>query len=167
MAELSATTLEEVFSQYMATTLVTLIKYVAVDNTGTEVVNRYVDNWESITSNGEDFISAAFKIAIGSDEADSMPQVSLVFDAGDREIISQLREYNEAPKVYISVIVAERPDTIEIPEVEFEVVDWTVKNTEVTMTLETEPVLNEPIVGDKVTPEIFPLLWENVVLSSS
>lgn len=164
MPNLSATTVEEVFSQYMPTTLVPLIRYITQDNNGTEVVNRYACSRESIISNGEVFAAAAFSITIVSDEEDTMPQVSLVFDSGDRQIISQLREYDESPIIYLSVVVAERPDIIELQEVEFEVKEWTVKNTEVTMTLETEPVLNEPIVGDKVTPLLFPLLWENVVI---
>lgn len=165
MPDLSTQTLDEVFSQYMPTTPLSLIRYVGVDNQGNEITRRYVNDYSDIVSNGQIYSKAAFEISLGSDEADNMPTVNLVFDSGDRTIVNQLREFNESPKVYYSVIIAERPDVVEIPEIEFNVKDWVLKDSTVSLTLETEPVLNEPIVGDIVTPQLFPFLWNNVTVS--
>jgi hypothetical protein len=165
MPDLSPETLEEVFAQYMPTTLLPLIRYSGVDNNGDPVERFYVNNWENITSNRQVYQAAAFKMSLGSDESDNMPAVTLTFDSGDRQVINELRQFNEAPKIYLSVIVAERPDEVELPEIEFQAKDWTVKDSAVTINLESEPVLNEPIVGDIVTPQLFPLLWENVTVT--
>lgn len=165
MPTLSTQTLEEVFAQYMPTTLLPLLRYEGIDNEGGTVERRYVSNWQAITSNGKVYEAAAFKISLGADEADNMPTVNLVHDSGDTQLVRELRAFNEAPRVYVSVIVAERPDVVEIPEIEFKVKEWTVKDTTINITLETEPVLNEQIVGDIVTPQLFPFLWENVTVS--
>lgn len=161
----SVQTLDEIFAQSMPTTPLPLIRYVGVDNTGSSVEKRYVANYEDITSNGLLYNKAAFEISLGSDEADNMPTVTLTYDGGDRQLVSELREFDEAPVVYFSVIVAERPDVVEIPEIEFKVKEWILQDSTVTITLEAEPVLSEPIVGDIVTPQLFPLLWSNVTIS--
>lgn len=157
-------TLEEIFAQFMPSTLIYLMRYVGIDNNGQEVVYHYTPNYESITSNGVTYLPAAFRVRLGTDSKDNMPTVNLTYDAGDRSIVNQLREFNTAPKVYISVVVAERPDVIEIPEVEFEVENWTIQDNAISASLKAEPVLNEPIPGDRVTPQLFPLLWENVTI---
>lgn len=161
---MSPETLEEVFAQYMPTTLIPLIRYEGKDNSGNIVERRYVSNWESITSNGKVFQKAAFKMALGTDSADSMPTVTLSYDGGDMQTVNELRVYNEAPKIYFSVVVAERPNVVEVEEIEFEVKEWNLKDSALNITLQVEPVLNEPIVGDLVTPQLFPLLWENVTV---
>ena len=165
MPNLTTETLEEVFAQYMPTVLVPLIRYEGFDNSGNTVEYRYVANWEDVVSNGETYSAAAFRISLGSDDSENMPTISLTYDAGDRQVVSELREFDEAPKIYMSAVVAERPDVVEIPEMEFEVKEWTLKDSTVNITLEAEPVLNEAIVGDIVTPNIFPLLWENVTVA--
>ncbi|WP_290738431.1 hypothetical protein [Haliea sp.] len=164
MPDLTPDTLQDVFSQYMPTTLLPLLRYKGFDNDGNVVNKYYVNNWQPITSNGQVYQAAAFKMSLGSDESDNMPDVTLTFDSGDRQVINELRIFNEAPDVYLSVVVAERPDVVELPEIEFRAKEWTVKDSAVTIQLESEPVLSEPIVGDIVTPNIFPLLWENVTV---
>lgn len=165
MPDLSVETLEEVFADYMPTTLIPLIRYKGYDNSGNEVEHHYAANWKDITSNGVTYSAAAFKIALISDESDNVPTVTLSYDAGDQQLIAELREYDEAPRIYLQYVIAERPNVIEIPEIEFEATQWVVQASSVSITLRTEPVLEEPIVGDIVTPQIFPFLWENVTVS--
>lgn len=157
-------TLKEIFAQYMPTTLIYLMRYVGVDNDGNTVERFFTPNYEPIQSNGTVYQPAAFRISLGKDSSEGMPTVRLNYDGGDRQVVNELRVFNEAPKIYVSVVVAERPDTVEIAEVEFEIENWTVSDNAIQAQLITEPVLNEPIPGDRITPQLFPLLWENVTV---
>ena len=162
MRDISVQTLEELFAEFIPATTLYLLRVVGVDNQGTEITRRYVQNWNPVVSNGQTYQAAAFKIALANDSADGLPAISLAFDSGDSTVINQLRDFDKKPLVYLSVIVAERPDIVEIPETEFEVRSWTIKDTAATINLKPEPILDEPSPADIVTPRLFPLLWENV-----
>ena len=80
MPDLTPDTLQDVFSQYMPTTLLPLLRYKGFDNDGNVVNKYYVNNWQPITSNGQVYQAAAFKMSLGSDESDNMPDVTLTFE---------------------------------------------------------------------------------------
>lgn len=166
MRELSPEMLEEVFAQFNPSTLVMLLRFVGVDNQGATQEHRYVNDWKPITSNGVTYQPAGFRVGLAGDNPDNMPSVTLTVPAADDQIVRQLREFDTAPKVYVSMVVAERPDLVEYEETEFEVGSWVADSSGLKITLETEPVLNEPIPSDLITPTLHPLLWENVLIES-
>jgi len=162
---LSQETLKEVFAEFMPTSLTYLLRIVYEDNDGVIHTARYAQSYTPIESNSEVYQPAAFRISLANDEANGMPAVNLIFDAGNRSNISKLREYDKKPLVYLQVVVVERPDVVEIPEIEFEVMTWTIQGNSVSAQLKVEPILDEPIPGDLVTPTLFPFLFENVTVS--
>lgn len=167
MRELSPEMLEEVFAQFNPSTLVMLLRFVGVDNSGNTQEKRYVNDWRPITSNGLTYQPAGFKVSLAGDNPDNMPSVNLTVPAADDQILLQLRQFDKAPKVYVSMVVAERPDLVEYPETEFQVKSWTADSSGLKITLETEPVLNEPVPADIITPTYYPLLWENVLIEET
>lgn len=167
MRSITPQTLEDVFSTYISSVPLYLLRVEGVNNSGANIVRRYVRDWKNIESNGQTFQAAAFNVSLANDTADGLPSVSLSFDSGDRTVISQLREFDKKPLVYLSVIMAERPNVLEIPEIEFEARKWTIKDTGVTIELKPEPILDEPSPADLVTPRLFPLLWENVTINNA
>lgn len=164
MRNLSPEMLEEVFAQYNPSTLVMLLRFVGVDNSGTTHTLRYVNDWQPIVSNGETFQPSAFRATLAADNPENMPSVNLTTSSGDSQVVEKLRVFNKAPRVYLSMVVAERPNIVEFPETEFEVTSWVANAGGVNIVLDAEPVLNEPVPADIISPTIHPLLWENVLI---
>lgn len=166
LRQITPETLKNIFKQYNPSPLLYLLRFKGVDNSGNTVERFYVQNWEAVTSNGQLYQAAAFTIRLAADSADGMPRVTLTADSGDKELVRNLREFNRKPHFYLSVVVGDRPDDVEFAETEFEVDSWTVQGSTVQISLNTEPVLNEPISGDIITPTLYPLLWENVTINN-
>lgn len=164
MKELSPEMLEEVFAQFNPSTLLTLLKFEGEDNAGDTHTLYYVNDYLLVESNGQMYQPAAFKANLAADSEEGLPSVVLTAPTADDQLVQQLRVFDKAPKVFTSMVVAERPNVVEVPESEFEVTSWTANADAIRITIETEPVLNEPIPGDIITPTLHPLLWENVVI---
>lgn len=160
--DLSLEMLDEIFAESTGATPVTLIRVEAIALDGTPITLRYVNDAQAITSNGEIYQPAFFNMALGKDASDSVTTVNLSFDVGDRQLVSYLREVKQPPKFYLSVVVAERPDVVELPEVEYELSSHTINGSVITMVLTVEPVLNEPIPYDLITPLTAPSMFDNV-----
>lgn len=164
MRNLSPETLEDIFAQFNPSTLLTLLRFRGVNNQGQTQEFFYVNNWEPITSNGQLYQPAAFQSTLAADSAEGVPSVNLVLPAADTQVVNQLRTFDQAPTVYTSMVVAERPNIVEYPETQFKVSSWVAAAGGLRITLETEPVLNEMISGDIITPTLHPLLFANVVI---
>lgn len=167
MRDLSPETLEEIFARYNPSALVMLLRFRGVDNQNQVQEFFYVNNWEPVESNGQVYQPAGFTSNLAADSEDGMPEITLVVPAADTQVLNQLRVFDKAPTVFSSVVVAERPNIVEYPETEFKVKNWTAAAGGIRITLETEPVLNEPISGDIITPTLHPLLWQKVVIRES
>jgi hypothetical protein len=160
--DLSLQFLDEIFAESTGATVVTLLRVQAVANNGSPITLRFVNDTQPIVSQGQLYQPAVFNMALGRDASDSVTTVNLSFDVGDRQLVSYLREVKDTPKFYISAVVAERPDTVELAETEYELNSFTINNTTITMVLTVEPVLNEPIPADLITPLTAPAMFENV-----
>jgi hypothetical protein len=109
---------------------------------------------------------AAFEVTLGNDNNEGIPQVKLNFDSGDVTIIRRLRASEVPSIIYVSVVMApQNVDTIveyrEIGPLQLQVRDFTFNSTLVSMTLEIEPVLNEPTPSALMSPKLAPQLWVN------
>lgn len=167
MRDLSIQFLDDIFAESTGSTPVILMRVELVSNTGVLTTLRFCQNSTPITSNGQLYQPAVFNVALGKDISTEVPTINLTFDIGDRSLVTQLREFNKAPKFYMSVAVAERPNVIEFAEVEYQLTNFTINETNITMTLQVEPILNEPIPLDRVTPLTAPALWENITVDNT
>lgn len=167
MRQLSTAALDEIFSEVTTASYFHLLTFKAKDNEGNDTSFHFVDNEEAVVSNGVTYQPAVFKIQLGKDIRDEIPRVQLSFDAGDRQLVRKLREFDSQPEIEISIISSNRPNDPEISDIEYIVDSWVIADTVITMTLTIEPVLSEPICGDIVSPTLFPLLWENISISGN
>lgn len=121
----------------------------------------FVQNTENITSNGNEHIAFDFDVALVDDVDDQLPRVQLGIDAVDQSIIRELRQLTGPLTIYISVVLASDPDTIETGphELTLRHADWD-KHT-IVGDLQAEDLLNEPYPGIFFTPENFPGLFAN------
>lgn len=162
MRDTSSLFRQEAYAQQMGNVPIHLLDVTYTDNNG-QVQNFYFcDQYVPITSNGTTYQPAAFQITLGEDSSDSMPTVNLQFDSGDRQLIRELRENNKAPRIQVRVVLSSTPNTAEIGPIEFTVSQFTAKSSSIDMTLDVEPILNEPIPSAKFTPTLFPGLWKTI-----
>ena len=153
---------EVVFSQETGATFVHLLTVTMRRNNGTIEVRRFCDQYVPVTSRGDIFQPASFRITLGSDNAENVPQVNLEFDVGDVQIIRELRENDRTPTIQLEVVLGESPDHVEIGPVQYEVSQFEFNNTSVSMQLTVEAILNEPIPAQRFTPTTSPSLWQNI-----
>ena len=165
--DLSLEFLDDIFAESTGSTVVTLLRVEATATNGTPITLHFVNDAQPITSQGQLYQPAVFNMALGRDTSDSVTSVNLTFDAGDRQLVTYLRDVKNPPKFYISAVVAERPNTVELAETEYELNSFTINGTTITMVLTVEPVLNEPIPYDLVTPLTAPSMFENVKVDNT
>lgn len=151
-----------VFAQQTGATFIHLLTVTMRRNNGTLDIRRFCDQYVPVTSRGDIYQPASFRIALGSDDADSVPRVTLEFDIADRQIIRELRENDRTPIIQLEVVLGDTPDEVEIGSIEYEVTQFEFNDTSVSMQLSVEPVLNEPIPAMRFSPTTSPALWQNV-----
>lgn len=158
--------LESIMAQQTENVILTFITLQFKKNSGEIFTGRYVSDFVPHSSvdpiDGASsvlFQPAAFKVSLGSDTEDSVTRTNLVFDAGDLQLIRELRESDESPVIYLHAALASTPDYVEIGPVELQAESFTIKSTSVSVSLTIEPVLNEPVPAKRYTPNTFPMLW--------
>ena len=124
----------------------------------------YVNDYVSHTSNDREFMPAAFTVALPDDDGETIPRVSLVFDAGDMQFIERVRSVETQPIVELEIALANDPNSIEIGPIVYEVKGYRVSGTTVQTDLSFEPILDEPSPSLRFTPLLFPGLYKNVTV---
>lgn len=119
----------------------------------------FVRNAESVVSGGIVYIPLPFDISLPSDTDDEPPQVTITFDNVDRSIMEALRQITTTPDIYISVVLASSPDTLELGPLPFQISDFSIDATTVTGTLIYDPITAEQYPCDTYTPGDFPSLF--------
>jgi hypothetical protein len=142
-----------------------LLHVVVYENNDSVTNLYYVDNKEDIVSNSITYNRASFDVTMGDDTEESVPQVTLRFDSGDRDFIRKLREVNKAPDFNLSFIVSNSPNTVEIGPISLRGETVQIVDTLVSMNLIVEPIWNETVPSDIYTPSLTPGLWGNVSVS--
>lgn len=162
MKNLSNTFRQEAYQQNMANVPIHLLQAMFVDNNGDTTYSYYCDQYEPVASGGQVYQPASFKVSLGEDYMENTPQVTLDFDAGDIQVVQKLRENDKPPVINISVVLSNSPDIAEIGPIEFAVSEFRAQSSALSLTLEVEPILNEPVPSTKFTPTIFPGLWKSI-----
>lgn len=119
---------------------------------------RFVNNTQDIISNGETYIGCPFEIFIPDDRDDILPEVRLAIDNVDRALTATIRSITTPVEAEMEVVVASKPDVIELGPYRFTVrlVTWNVHT--VSGTLRFEDVLNERFPGGSFTRAGWPAL---------
>lgn len=151
-----------VFAQETSEVFVHLLTVELVKDDLTTEIIRYCDQYQQITSNGNIFEPASFRIQLGRDDGETVPSVRLEIDSGDTRIIRLLRGNKRSPKITLNVVLASTPDVVEIGPIEYEVESFDFNASAVSLRLTVEPVLNEPIPSLKFTPTTAPGLWADI-----
>lgn len=84
-----------------------------------------VDNTENITSLGNEHIAWPFELTLGDDDGERLPEVKLVIDNVDRQLVEIIRTTREPPVLKVKLVLASQPDVVEV-----EISDLTLNNVE-------------------------------------
>lgn len=117
---------------------------------------RVVNNTESITSRGNEFVGFPFDITLPDSKQDAPPRARLTIDNVSREISQAIRLVSTAPAFLIEVVRAGDPDTVEVSWPFFKMlsVDWDVDS--VSGDLSIEDFMTEPFPAGIFGPISFP-----------
>lgn len=122
----------------------------------------YVNNFESITSNGQVYSPFPFSLILPETSEDTAPVFTLRISNVSREIIDEIRGVaglRERMKIDISIIAASDPDTLLATWPDFELVNVDYNREYIIATLSLENLFNEPFPGDSFSPANFPGLF--------
>lgn len=116
---------------------------------------RFVNNYETITSNGNDFLSLAFTFNMPQDGKENR-SASVVLDNVDRRVATFLLASGvETVTVTEQLVEASSPDTIEI-EREYTITSSTITRKAVSCELSYEAYLQDSFPKLRKTPSTFP-----------
>jgi len=118
---------------------------------------RFVNNTESITSNGTVYTPFPFAIVLPDDNENNGPRGRLAVGNVDRTIIDDLRSMggSERIKVTIQIIMSDEPDTPLATYNNFELRNVDYDAFTVTGDLSLVDFLGEPFPSDRFTPNLF------------
>lgn len=123
----------------------------------------FVDNTQSIVSNGQTYVPAAFKVVLPSQTEDgSVQPCQLAVDNVDQIISATIKKANAAQKkIYatISVVMAQTPDVIERGPLRFVLRNVTINKSTVSGELYDFYVYDRKIPEGVYNPQNFPGLF--------
>ena len=119
---------------------------------------RVVNNNEDITSRGLLYLAFPFQIILPGEDPDSVSKAVLRFDNADRTAIAAIRGLDTAPSVSLEVILARRPDIVEISFPGLMLRNATYDAFTIEGELYFEALVSEPITYS-MTPSRFPGLF--------
>lgn len=123
---------------------------------------RFVNDTKDIVSGGDLFKARAFALALPQEAPEGFPDTPIVVDNTDLLVgngFAQVLPRSAKPVVTIRVVLASTPNTIEatfVGEVT-QVADG--NGASITLTVDAEPLLDEPFPGEMFTPERFPSMF--------
>jgi hypothetical protein len=118
-----------------------------------------VANTEAITSNGNVHSPFNFKTPMPVQSGGSLPGVRFRIDNVDRQIIQVLRPITTAPKVSVSVVMDNTPNTIEVGPIAFRLREWDADVQVLDGILVPADILREPFPLIRFVPSYFPGLF--------
>lgn len=148
----SLTALRAAMAQESQEVYVTLLKI-----THPDITTLYrCDNTETVVHGGQNYLPAAFKFQLPSDESEREPVSQLMFPNVDRDLIDEIRGIQGGPVIEVKIVLASSPATVEYGPVNLKVKSVSYNAMWVTMQLGFDPFAGEPVPWVKFTPEWFP-----------
>lgn len=122
----------------------------------------YAKNYEPVTSRGQSFQEAGFKINLPEEPTDSVPTLRMNFNIGERTLPNKLLDSVEPPLVRFEIVLASDPDIVELGPFDFDVREFEAQGTSVSVEVGFEPILDLSIPQIAYTPTLMPGLFKSV-----
>lgn len=119
-----------------------------------------VNNTESITSNGNEFIPFPVSLTLPAEDGEGIKAVKISFDNVSRELIEEIREVTDnSITVTIQMVLTSTPDVVEIELGELKIITVTYNSDKIEATLTVDDFLNLEMTSEKYTPTSYPGLF--------
>lgn len=119
----------------------------------------FVNNTESITSNGIEYVPYNFEIGLSKATTDTPSQSNLVIEDIDRIVTAKVRAVTSAPTVTFSIILANTPNQIEKGPYEASMTQLSFAESIITSVLKRASILQNSLSGFSISPEYFPAFF--------
>lgn len=120
---------------------------------------RLVNNPENIVSNGQTFQAFPFKLRLPVDDGETAREVSIEFDNVSLELIDEIRTATKNIDVKIEMILASRPNEIQISIEELKIQSVEYNKDKVSAKLFIDGFLNTALTSETYGPLNFPGLF--------
>jgi len=132
-----------------------LLWLLTLEHPSTSTIYRFVNNLDAITSRGNNYIAFPFKFILADDDGNTLPQINIVIDNVNRDLMDILRSYADGLTIKAEIILASQPNTVE-----YTIEDLVVKSVqynaqEVTMTAQVEDLMNQRFPANDYLPRSF------------
>ena len=119
----------------------------------------FVNDLQSVTSNGVEYISWPFDLPFPEVGADTLPTLTLTIDNVDQSIGLALKGLLTPIDVTLTCVLKSNPDNIEAGPLEFRMKTTEVELVSIAGTLTYEDLLNEPYPYESYVPGNYPGLF--------
>lgn len=121
---------------------------------------RLVNNAAAVARAAGTYQPYPMQLILPAQRDDQLPQVDIVIDNVDREVLRQIRTLTGVPKVTMEVIMASSPDTVEAGPFDFALKQASYDVLAITGTLGYEDdILNQQVPAMTYTPTNSPGLF--------
>ena len=123
---------------------------------------RLVNNHEDVVSRGDTYTAHAFELPIVSDEEGTLPRVDVVIDNVSQLLVASVRSITEPLDIVFELVFNSDPDTLVAGPWTFQLREARYNTHSLRMSLQYEPLLDEPYPTGRFTPTDFPGLFRAV-----
>jgi len=120
---------------------------------------RFVNNTETITSNGESYIAFPFKVKLPTDKDRAVPRAQLEISNVSRQIGQLIRQLATPPTVQIDIVRMDDFDAVEMTFPPLQLRNARYDNLSVSGDLTVDDTAREPYPQRSFTPAEFPGLF--------
>ena len=120
---------------------------------------RFVNNTETITSNGESYIAFPFRVKLPTEKERSIPRAQLEIDNVSRQIGQLIRQLTSPPTVQIDIIRIDDLDAVELTLPAMTLNNVRYDALSVSGELSVEDTTREPFPQRSFTPSEYPGLF--------
>ena len=155
----SAAGMRELFAQNSGHVLLALVAF-RHDDLSEPV--RIVNDMQSLTYGGNNYIGLPFQLTLPTDTEDEIPAIQMTVDNVDRQLVELLRTPESPPGVDIEVVRVDEAGTVtsELGPLDFSLLDAKITAAKVTLKIGyLIDVLNEPATGQIFNPSLAPGLF--------
>jgi len=126
----------------------------------------FVNNTENVESSvsgvNRNYLRGSFSLSLPDQTEDGIPSADLKFGVADIQIARKLRSVNKPIQFYIWLILASNPNDIEYGPVNYQSTAFSISDSDISVTLEVEPILHMSVPTDKFTPNTFRGLFDGL-----
>lgn len=118
-----------------------------------------VNNTKNIVSRGKTFLAYPFKITLPADDGESARVVKIEMDNTSLEMIDEIRSTTKPIALKIEMILASRPDEVQLDLEELVIRNISYTKSTITATVAMDGFLQLGMDSEKYTPTLYPGLF--------